>query len=154
MSSNFFTVQSISSTAKPAPLAIRGGDHETPEGDHSGHYRHEANLKVVTAPPGSVLLGTIMKLVLKVCEENHIPVEYRHPTLSEARNTEWWGAFITSTSRLVLPIHAIYVREHGENRLYSVPELEMIDFIRDEVQRQLMETTVLIEHPDSTAKLN
>ncbi|RKP37012.1 hypothetical protein BJ085DRAFT_34126, partial [Dimargaris cristalligena] len=42
-------------------------------------------VRLVTAPMGSVLLGTILKLVLQICQDQHIPVEYRCPTLAELR---------------------------------------------------------------------
>ncbi|KAJ1656696.1 hypothetical protein IWQ61_003773 [Dispira simplex] len=151
MSSNFFVVQSISSSNEPVPPAVLTGEYKTLVDGHFTQHLHVAKFKLITAPPGSVLLGTIMKLVLKVCEENHIPVEYRYPTLSEARNGRWCGAFITSTSRLVLPIDIICIREHGQSHEYRVPESETVEFIRNEVRCQLMKTAVRIEHPDSIA---
>ncbi|KAJ1920207.1 hypothetical protein H4219_001440 [Mycoemilia scoparia] len=63
--------------------------------------------KLVTAPLSTVLLGTVMRLVLEVCERDSVPIEYKNPSLMGFRNGEYNGAFITSTSRLVYPISTI-----------------------------------------------
>ncbi|KAJ1972225.1 hypothetical protein H4R34_005478, partial [Dimargaris verticillata] len=96
LSSNFFTIQAQNATL-PAPT-------ENATGINLDH------IKVVAAPAGTVLLGTIMKLVLQVCQEHNIAVEERCPTVSELETDQWLGAFITSTSRLVLPVDKVYLK--------------------------------------------
>ncbi len=53
---------------------------------------------IVTAPLDSVLKGTILKVVVAVCEEQKIPIEFKFPNLKHLE--EWEGAFITSRSTL------------------------------------------------------
>ena len=49
---------------------------------------------IITAPLDSVLEGTIMRSVIRVCKEKSIPVEYSFPNLK--RVDEWEGAFLSS----------------------------------------------------------
>jgi len=58
---------------------------------------------IYTAGGSDVLEGTVRRLVLEVCAENNIPVILEAPTLGDSEKA-WDGAFLTSTSRLVLPI--------------------------------------------------
>jgi uncharacterized protein YqgV (UPF0045/DUF77 family) len=46
------------------------------------------------APPGTVLQGTIQKVVEAVCKAQNIPIDYTFPNLK--RIDEWEGAFISS----------------------------------------------------------
>jgi len=66
---------------------------------------------VWTAGEG-VLEGTVRRLVLEVCEKNGILVVLQPPLLSDLER--WEGAFISSTSRLALPIDWIGVPKEGE----------------------------------------
>ncbi|KAI9499466.1 hypothetical protein BDB00DRAFT_880767 [Zychaea mexicana] len=51
---------------------------------------------VMCAPLEHVLLGTVMKIVMSVCEKHHIPIEWRFPQIADARANKWQGCFITS----------------------------------------------------------
>lgn len=51
---------------------------------------------VRTAPLKYVLQGTIMKAVLTVCEREGIPVEWAFPTIRDAKEGKWEGAFVSS----------------------------------------------------------
>ncbi|KAF9954819.1 hypothetical protein BGZ70_010444 [Mortierella alpina] len=84
-----------------------------------------ARQTIVTAPLDSVLKGTILKVVLAVCEEQKIPIEFKFPNLKHI--DEWEGAFITSTSRLVLPIKTIVLPDGSEK---TFGESKVIDLIR------------------------
>ncbi|ETV70966.1 hypothetical protein H257_13699 [Aphanomyces astaci] len=61
------------------------------------------NNAVVTAEEG-ILKGTMRDLVLESCATLKIPVELRSPSLDEV--DEWSGAFVTSTSRVLMPIQS------------------------------------------------
>ena len=61
---------------------------------------------IETAPLDAVLPGTIQKLVFDVASQLKIPMRYVFPNIAQV--AEWEGAFITSTSRAVLPISSIY----------------------------------------------
>jgi thiol oxidase len=62
--------------------------------------------RVLTAGGADVLGGSVRRLVLEVCAAEGIPVDASAPPLlRDAR--AWSGAFLTSTSRLVLPVDAL-----------------------------------------------
>ena len=63
------------------------------------------NGAVHTAGDG-VLEGTVRRLVLQVCEREGIPVVLSRPRL--ATIDTWEGALISSTARLLLPVHQLY----------------------------------------------
>jgi branched-subunit amino acid aminotransferase/4-amino-4-deoxychorismate lyase len=68
-----------------------------------------SNSTVYCASLDHILLGTILKMVVDICKQNDIPFEWQFPRLEDAREGKWDGCFITSTSRLLLPIESIYV---------------------------------------------
>lgn len=49
---------------------------------------------LLTAPIGTVLQGTIQKVVQSVCKARNIPIDYTFPNLKHV--DEWEGAFISS----------------------------------------------------------
>jgi len=69
------------------------------------------NGTLFTAPREAVLRGTIQGVVEQICERERIPVVGEFPLLSQA--SVWEGAFLTSTSRLVLPIGCLRIPEMG-----------------------------------------
>jgi len=79
---------------------------------------------LLTAGDGLVLGGTVRRLVLEVCAREGVPVAHEAPSLSALRpdgaaasaaggpaGADWDAAFLTSTSRLVLPIDEIEWRD-------------------------------------------
>lgn len=64
---------------------------------------------VVCASLDHILLGSILKIVIKVCEKHDIPLRWEFPLLQDGRQGKWEGCFLTSTSRLLLPIETILV---------------------------------------------
>lgn len=66
------------------------------------------NDKLYTAFEG-ILFGTIMKIVLEVCQEMSIEVVKSPPKLKDIDS--WQEVCISSTSRLLLPIDGLYVHE-------------------------------------------
>lgn len=90
------------------------------------------------APEGTILLGTIMKHVLDACEKLNITVIREPPSLKYL--DEWSSCFITSTSRLVLPIQKICFPDHPsipEKLFTTVPQ--DLQNIKNCVQRSLEE---------------
>lgn len=73
------------------------------EGLSSNFFVIRSDGSLQTAPIDSILVGTVMKRVLDhwKCSE----IVFEHPKISEIDT--WKGAFITSTSRLILPIDKI-----------------------------------------------
>ena len=75
------------------------------EGLSSNFFIIRSDGLLQTAPLKDVLVGTVL---MKVIEEwNWGPIIYEHPLVDEIGN--WLGAFITSTSRLILPINQILI---------------------------------------------
>ena len=79
------------------------------EGLSSNFFVIRSDGSLQTAPIDSVLVGTVMKRALNdwKCSE----IVFEHPKISEIDT--WKGAFITSTSRLILPIDKI-INENGK----------------------------------------
>jgi len=69
---------------------------------------------IYTAGGSDVLEGTVRRLVLEVCEKNNIRVIQEAPVLG-LHERGWDGAFLTSTSRLVLPIDEMEWKTEAED---------------------------------------
>ncbi|KAI8330720.1 aminotransferase [Chlamydoabsidia padenii] len=82
-----------------------------------------------------VLLGTIMKLVMALCEQDKIDIEWVFPRLQDARAGKWEGCFLTSTSRLLLPIKTIYTKDGSAP--IEFPPSEFIQQLQDKVKMEL-----------------
>lgn len=71
---------------------------------------------VITAPEGTVLNGTVRAMVLRACAELHIPVLQECPRVPPDgqynSDAAWSGAFVTSTTRMVLDIDTIHFIDH------------------------------------------
>ncbi|KAG0296640.1 Chitin synthase, class 1 [Linnemannia gamsii] len=107
------------------------------EGLSSNFYAFDRQSQsVVTAPLNSVLQGTILKVVLAVCEKQKIPIEFKFPNLKDI--DYWEGAFITSTSRLVLPIGTIVLPDGVKKTFDKSPAIELIrSYVLQECQRRV-----------------
>ncbi|CAO3700172.1 unnamed protein product [Rhizopus stolonifer] len=81
-----------------------------------------------------VLLGTILKIVMTICEKENIEIVWDFPRLKEAN--EWEGCFITSTSRLLLPVETIY---NGSERI-EFKRSKTIEFLRQRVIQEILNT--------------
>ncbi|CAO3570457.1 unnamed protein product [Mortierella alpina] len=76
-------------------LLLDGASQDVYEGLSSNFFVLDRKRQsIITAPPDSVLQGTIMRSVIRVCKERSIPVEYSFPNLK--RVDEWEGAFLSS----------------------------------------------------------
>jgi len=64
-----------------------------------------------------VLAGSVRKVVLEVCEALRIPIVLQPPTLEQLQTGQMDGAFISSTSRLVMPIDRILLPDGTEKAL-------------------------------------
>jgi hypothetical protein len=95
MSSNFFAITSA---------------------QYAGHASVNASKQerdcpvVITAPPATVLRGTIMRIVEEACQKLNIPLYYQFPKITDAKAGHWYGAFITSKFN-AMQIH-IYIHQH------------------------------------------
>ncbi|KAI1311601.1 Sulfhydryl oxidase 1 [Mortierella claussenii] len=107
------------------------------EGLSSNFYAFDRKHRaVLTAPLGSVLQGTILKVVLSVCKDENIPVRYTFPNLEHI--DDWEGAFISSTSRLVLPIEKLVLPDGSVKEFAESPTIELIrDRVLQECRRRV-----------------
>jgi thiol oxidase len=90
-------------------LLLATGDGQILEGSQTNFFVLQDG-GLVTAGEG-VLAGTVRRLVLEVCEREGVPVTLRPPRLDDC--SRWDAAFVSSTSRLLLPVNEIYTPEEG-----------------------------------------
>lgn len=95
---------------------------------------------VVTADE-HILKGTIRASVLEICEQFSIPVVLRPPKIDELHDAQ--GAFITSTSRLVLPVDEIVDMTHSGATI-TFPQSAVIDRIAQAVKKDLESKSSLV----------
>lgn len=65
--------------------------------------------KVLYTPNEGVLEGTVRQLVIDMCKDNSLPLKYEFPNVKDCKS--WDGCFICSTSRLLMPIHELYITD-------------------------------------------
>ena len=70
--------------------------------------RIEGEPVVICAGLEHILLGTILRLLIDICQKEGIRIQWEFPDLKEAKEGRWEGCFVTSTSRLLLPVETIY----------------------------------------------
>eukprot|EP00899_Mesostigma_viride_P028494 jgi/Mesvir1/882/Mv17448-RA.1 len=87
-------------------VCMVGDDGSVLEGLSSNFYAIQDG-QVITAGEG-ILLGSVRDLILEVCDKAGIPVRLEAPKVADV--ARWQGAFISSTSRLVLPVGEIHHR--------------------------------------------
>ena len=100
------TPTSSSSTTTPQKceeIILLNDNGELLEGTQTNFYVVK-DRTIITANEG-ILYGSVRDSVLRVCNANDIHVELRPPTLDDLRHAS--GVFITSTSRLVMPVHEV-----------------------------------------------
>ena len=84
-------------------VLLMAADGSLPEGTQTNFFAVKDGV-LYTAGTG-VLEGTVRGLVLDICRRTDVPVVLEPPNAAEIAS--WDGAFISSTSRLVLPIDEI-----------------------------------------------
>ena len=69
---------------------------------------------VYTAPEGAVLSGTVRAMVLRACDDLGVRVVLECPRVPPVGSEEgaWSGAFVTSTTRMVLDIDVVRFIDH------------------------------------------
>ncbi|KNC87612.1 hypothetical protein SARC_00312 [Sphaeroforma arctica JP610] len=117
---------------------------EISEGMSSNFFcMHKGEL--FTADGEDVLRGTVRALVLQVCQGLGITVRYKSPNITEA--SDWSGCFVTSTSRLVLPIDTLTClaeKQLGGGKVIEFGACPQVDSIRREVKAHIRESCVQI----------
>lgn len=99
---------------RDAELGMQAGSNEVVIADETGRLYEglssnfaviDAQGRLLTAPNEAVLSGTIMELAKAAAAEIGLPVEHTFPRLQDLKGYQ--AAFITSTSRLLLPISRV-----------------------------------------------
>lgn len=89
-------------------------DGNIAEGSQSNFFAIDRSTgDVVTAGDG-ILEGTVRGVLLQVCADDGIGVRFKPPSLIDARDGQWAGCAISSTSRLFLPADLVTVPEDGK----------------------------------------
>jgi|Transcript_91745 thiol oxidase len=101
------------------------------------------NGRLYTAGEG-VLEGSIRRIVLEECQRADIPVVLEPPNVKDM--AQWEGAFISSTSRLALPIDVIHwPQEAGDAQIREFGSQPLTDRIVQLVMEKLDQDSVHIE---------
>ncbi|KAI8077757.1 aminotransferase [Halteromyces radiatus] len=82
-----------------------------------------------------ILLGTVMKVLMSLCEQAKINIEWVFPKIQDARSGKWEGCFLTSTTRLLLPIETIYPKDGSAP--IDFPESEFIQQLQQMVNNEM-----------------
>lgn len=83
---------------------------------------------ILTAPEGTVLTGTIMKLVEQLASI-HLKKKFQWQAPQENHLSAYQAAFITSTSRLILPVDQIYC-DNGTVISYSSSQNPILRYLQ------------------------
>ena len=101
---------------------------------------------LLTAPTDTVLFGTVATAVKEICEKKGIELKYAFPSISEF--SRWNAAFVTSTSRGVLPIGDIDVYDEHEklkeNKKIDSLSCKTLQEIRAAYQQFILEHSVQV----------
>ncbi|GAA5797581.1 hypothetical protein HPULCUR_002969 [Helicostylum pulchrum] len=94
---------------------------------------------VMCASLDHILLGSILKIVISICEKHNIKLEWSFPKFQDAVDGKWIGCFITSNYlycvlELLLPIETIYYHDESIEFKESAP---IIEFLRSEVSKEI-----------------
>ena len=120
------------------------------EGTQTNFFLVTKDGRVLTADEG-ILRGSVRDSVLRVCTENGIPLELRPPNVDDLEHAS--GAFISSTSRLVMPIHEVVVNVSKDDvsggyppkpATYHYPNCEVTKGIQDMVMEDVLTHCVSI----------
>lgn len=147
----------------PAGTAMAG---TISEGLSSNFFAVSADgTAVITAPEGTVLNGTVRAMVLRACDELHIRVVQECPRVppDDQCNSDaaWSGAFVTSTTRMVLDIDTIHFIDHATEtearppiRFTQVPHPLIVEIqqrtaaLLDAVSTDIISTDDDLEHKE------
>jgi thiol oxidase len=90
--------------------------------------------KLKTAGEG-ILMGSVREAVLRVAEREGIPVVLEPPTVGELG--AWEGAFVSSTSRLLLPVDEASAPELNPPVVKKFEKSEVVSHLVDAVMKEV-----------------
>jgi len=100
---------------------------------------------VYTAPPGEVLAGTMLEHVLMICKELGITVKRECPNIKDFDN--WDAAFISSTSRLLLPINRLKLSTEHRKICREMPDFPLFKEINDKILASFKASATQVAEP-------
>jgi len=96
---------------------------------------------IFTAPHGSVLPGVTLELILHTCRQLNIKVVEQFPSLDTIH--QWEGAFISSTSRGLMPVDI--VRIYGTMDEIVLPKPQLWQTLSNQLYQETLKTASFIE---------
>eukprot|EP01100_Stratorugosa_tubuloviscum_P007901 TRINITY_DN3271_c0_g1_i1.p1 TRINITY_DN3271_c0_g1~~TRINITY_DN3271_c0_g1_i1.p1 ORF type:complete len:287 (-),score=117.96 TRINITY_DN3271_c0_g1_i1:99-959(-) len=118
------------------------------EGLASNFFVLFKNGTIATAPIDLVLAGTIQNIVVELCNQKQIPIKYELISLNSV--SDWAGAFVTSTTRGLLPLKTIYLYYSDDSK---EPD-QTYNFEIDPILNQLRQDVFIRFQTDSVQILN
>jgi branched-subunit amino acid aminotransferase/4-amino-4-deoxychorismate lyase len=100
----------------------------------SSNFLIMMNDQFYTAPHGQVLWGTVLNLMMDLCQQEGLPVVFDYPRLSDL--DRWQGVIITSTSRLMMLVTEVSVPELGVYRAFEKP-LKILEHLQNLVRNHI-----------------
>ena len=97
--------------------------------------------RLITAPNTDVLCGTIMEVVKLVASDMGIPVVEEFPSVEALSLGTYQAAFVTSTSRLLLPLQSLSLPSGKEIDFCYDPSdgTALLNIIRKSVEQKVIE---------------
>eukprot|EP01118_Nematostelium_gracile_P017889 TRINITY_DN7784_c0_g1_i1.p1 TRINITY_DN7784_c0_g1~~TRINITY_DN7784_c0_g1_i1.p1 ORF type:complete len:301 (-),score=70.17 TRINITY_DN7784_c0_g1_i1:46-948(-) len=90
-------------------VLLENEDGELLEGTQTNFFALNKEGVLLTAGDDRVLPGTIRNLILHICKEKNIAIKMEAPNVKDINN--WDSCFLSSSSRLILPIHEMRLPE-------------------------------------------
>lgn len=103
------------------------------EGLSSNFFLINENNEIETASDEYVLGGTLRKIVIDIFNENNYKIKYQNPSIKSLETCK--AAFITSTSRLILPISEVHDEING--KVYKLNSYNHLKNLSDLVIKKL-----------------
>jgi branched-subunit amino acid aminotransferase/4-amino-4-deoxychorismate lyase len=100
----------------------------------SSNFFALVNGTLKTAGEG-ILMGSVREAVLRVAEREGIPVVLEPPTVGELN--DWEGAFVSSTSRLLLPVDEVSAPELEPPVIKKFEKTELVHRLVDAVMNEV-----------------
>lgn len=87
----------------------------------------DESLILQTAPTSKVLGGSIMRVIIELCKAEGVEVVLECPSIEDI--SDWYGCFITSTSRLLQPIKEVILEDDGDGGSIFIMKIPQSPFL-------------------------
>jgi len=105
------------------------------EGTQTNFFVLNSNGTIQTAPDEQILPGTIRNIVLDICKDVGIHVILEAPNVRTI--SKWESVFLTSSSRLILPIQLMRFMEVDPVKEYSFSQSNSISQMQELLWKEL-----------------